>query len=57
VDSVDSPSKLESPLTQIHDSQQEFIGSECTCRASTRQNKATISRNSDFLWWILILTA
>ena len=56
MDSVDSPSQLESPLTQIRDSQQEFIGSECTRRASNRQNKATISRNSDFLWWILILT-
>jgi len=47
---VDNPSKLESPLTQIHDTQQEFIGSECIGRASNRHNKATFSRNSDFLW-------
>jgi len=47
---VDKTSKLESPLTQIQDSQQEFTGSECTRGASNRQNKAIISRNSDFLW-------
>jgi len=47
---VDNPSKLESPLTQILDTQQEFIGYECIHTASNRQNKATISRNSDFLW-------
>jgi hypothetical protein len=34
-----------------------LIGSVCTHRTSNRQKKATISRNSDFLWWILILTA
>jgi hypothetical protein len=45
---VDKPSKLESPLTQIQDSQHEIKGSECTRGASNRQHKATISRNSDF---------
>jgi len=33
---VDNPSKLESLLTQIRDTQQEFIGSECICRACDR---------------------
>jgi hypothetical protein len=47
---VDSPPKSESPLIQAHDSQQELIGSECTRRTSNRQKKATISRNSEFLW-------
>jgi len=50
---VDNPSKLQSPLTQIHGRRKEFTGSECTRRASNRQNKATVSRNNDFLWWIL----
>ena len=47
---VDNSPKLESPLIQTHDSQQELIGSECTDRISNRQKKASISRNSDFLW-------
>ena len=47
---VDYPSKLESPLIQTHDNQQELIGSEFTRRISHRQKKATITRNSDFLW-------
>ena len=46
---VDNSPKLESPLIQTHDSQQELIGSDCTRRISNRQKKATISRNSDFL--------
>jgi hypothetical protein len=50
-------SKLESPLIQTHESWQELIGSENTRRTSNRQNKVTVSSNSDFLWWILILTA
>jgi len=54
---VDNSPKLESPQIQTHDSQQELVGFECTRRTSTRQKKATISRHSDFLWWILILTA
>jgi hypothetical protein len=47
---VDNLSELESPLNQIHDSQQELIGSESTHSTCNRQNKATISRNSDLLW-------
>ena len=47
---MDNSPKLESPLIETHDSQQELIGSECTSRISNRQKKATISRNSDFLW-------
>jgi hypothetical protein len=47
---VNNPPKLEFPLIQAHDSQQELIGSECTRRTSNRQKKATVSRNSDFLW-------
>jgi hypothetical protein len=39
---VDNPPKLEFPLIQAHDSQQELIGSE-----SNRKKKAN---NSDFLW-------
>jgi len=45
---VDNSPKLESPLIQTYDSQQELIGSECTRRISNRQKKATVSRNSDF---------
>jgi hypothetical protein len=47
---VDNLPKLESTLTEAHDSQQELIASECTHRTSNMQKKATISRNSDFLW-------
>jgi hypothetical protein len=47
---VDNPPKLESSLIQAHNSQQELTGSECTRRTSNRQEKATVSRNSDFLW-------
>ena len=37
---VDNPPKLKSPLIQDHDSQQELIGCECTCRTSNRQEKS-----------------
>jgi hypothetical protein len=47
---VDNLPKLESTLIEAHNSQQELIGSVCTHRTSNRQKKATISRNSDFLW-------
>jgi len=45
---VDNSLKLESPLIQAHDSQQEMIEPECTSRTSNRQKKATVSRNDDF---------
>jgi hypothetical protein len=46
---VDNSAKVESPLIQTLDRQQELIGSECTHRISNRQKKATVSRNSDCL--------
>ena len=47
---VDNPSKLEPPVLQTYDSHHDLIVSECMHRTSNRQNKARISRNSDFLW-------
>jgi hypothetical protein len=41
---MDNPSKLDSPF--LHD----LRASKCIHRTSNRQNKARISRNSDFLW-------
>jgi hypothetical protein len=45
---VDNLSKLGSPLIHKHNSQQELIGSESTYRTTNRQNKATVSRDSEF---------